>query len=381
MEPTIIAATLPDGTVGTVYSATLTANGTTPISWSVEGSLPDGLSLVGNAISGTPTAAGTFDFTVKAENSAGSDTKALSITIDESVLNVTVRPDIDFLTDLSNVVVFRGGQLNFVADVTVQGAVSKDVNWNLEGGNTSGTGVSQNGLLTVGNDETAESITVKATSTLDPSKSGSATLAMVNGNCSAGGTVTGVPAGTIVYIVIDLSQQGQNKAGGNTVIVIATTDANGNYSFNHLPAGVYTVHVVIPGYTSTPSKPITLGNGETKGNVNFTVKDGAITPNDMTGVSEIFAPNLKIYPNPFSDAVRITGAVETDNYPSNPFTGAVKTDNYPSLRITNVAGVTVHTQMIANLDETIRLEHLPAGMYFFTIEKDGQSKTIKAIKN
>ena len=84
--PSITTDSLPDGTVGAVYRHTLTADGTTPIRWSVEngnGGLPAGLSLNKDTgeISGTPTADGTAKFTVKAENSAGSDTKELSITI------------------------------------------------------------------------------------------------------------------------------------------------------------------------------------------------------------------------------------------------------------------------------------------------------------
>ena len=80
---TITTDTLPDGKVGEAYSQTLTANGTTPIKWSISGALPDGLTLdeTTGEISGTPTTAGTASFTVKAENSAGSDTKELSITI------------------------------------------------------------------------------------------------------------------------------------------------------------------------------------------------------------------------------------------------------------------------------------------------------------
>ena len=82
---TITTDTLPDGKVGEAYSQILTATGTTPITWSVEngGNLPAGLSLNKDTgeISGTPTAAGTSTFTVKATNSAGSDTKELSITI------------------------------------------------------------------------------------------------------------------------------------------------------------------------------------------------------------------------------------------------------------------------------------------------------------
>ena len=81
--PTITTDTLPDGKVGEAYSHTLTATCTVPITWSIDGGLPAGLSLNADTgeISGTPTADGTAKFTVKAENSAGSDTKELSITI------------------------------------------------------------------------------------------------------------------------------------------------------------------------------------------------------------------------------------------------------------------------------------------------------------
>ena len=81
---TITTDTLPDGKVGEAYSHTLTATGTTPITWSIDGgNLPADLSLNKDTgeISGTPTAAGSSTFTVKATNSAGSDTKELSITI------------------------------------------------------------------------------------------------------------------------------------------------------------------------------------------------------------------------------------------------------------------------------------------------------------
>ena len=96
--PTITTDTLPDGKVGEAYSQTLTATGTAPITWSVDGGLPADLSLNVNTgeISGTPTAAGTSTFTVKATNSAGSDTKELSITITKAAPaehTVTVKTD------------------------------------------------------------------------------------------------------------------------------------------------------------------------------------------------------------------------------------------------------------------------------------------------
>ena len=82
--PTITTSSLPDGKVGEAYSQTLTADGTTPITWNIiGGTLPESLTLneTTGKISGTPTAEGTAKFTVKATNSAGSDTKELSITI------------------------------------------------------------------------------------------------------------------------------------------------------------------------------------------------------------------------------------------------------------------------------------------------------------
>lgn len=80
--PVITTTTLQGGKAGAAYSQTLAATGTAPITWSIEsGSLPNGLTLSGNTISGTPTTAGTFTFKVKAANGAGSDTKELSIVI------------------------------------------------------------------------------------------------------------------------------------------------------------------------------------------------------------------------------------------------------------------------------------------------------------
>jgi beta-lactamase superfamily II metal-dependent hydrolase len=75
--PTItVNGTLPGGATGTPYSQTLTASGgTPPYQFSVStGALPDGLNLsTAGVVSGTPTVAGSFTFTVRA---AGADTCA-----------------------------------------------------------------------------------------------------------------------------------------------------------------------------------------------------------------------------------------------------------------------------------------------------------------
>ena len=82
--PTITTTSLPNGTAGTAYNQTLQATGDKPITWSIAtGSLPGGLSLAGTTgvISGTPTASGTFSFTVQAANATAIVQKALSIVI------------------------------------------------------------------------------------------------------------------------------------------------------------------------------------------------------------------------------------------------------------------------------------------------------------
>jgi hypothetical protein len=84
---TVVTSSLPGGTAGTSYSQILTASGgTQPYNWSVVsglGSLPTGLSLsAGGTISGTPTTAGTYNFTVKVTDAAPATAqKALSIVV------------------------------------------------------------------------------------------------------------------------------------------------------------------------------------------------------------------------------------------------------------------------------------------------------------
>ena len=81
----IVTPALSDGYLSTGYSQTLAATGgTAPYSWSVtSGTLPAGLSLnlSTGAITGTPTAAGTSNFTVQAKDATtATATKSLSIT-------------------------------------------------------------------------------------------------------------------------------------------------------------------------------------------------------------------------------------------------------------------------------------------------------------
>ena len=85
----ITTTSLPAGTVGNSYNGSVQATGgNTPYTWSIiSGALPAGLQLDSSngAITGTPTASGTANFTVQVQDSnSATDSKALSITVNSS---------------------------------------------------------------------------------------------------------------------------------------------------------------------------------------------------------------------------------------------------------------------------------------------------------
>ncbi|WP_217539535.1 Ig domain-containing protein, partial [Stenotrophomonas sp. GbtcB23] len=83
-------------TIGTAYSATLTAGGgTAPYSYAVtSGALPSGLTLSsGGVLSGTTTAAGSFNFTITATDSAaGLFTGSRSYSLTVAAPTITLSP-------------------------------------------------------------------------------------------------------------------------------------------------------------------------------------------------------------------------------------------------------------------------------------------------
>ncbi|WP_454767168.1 putative Ig domain-containing protein [Cupriavidus campinensis] len=94
---TINQATLPGATVATAYSQTLTASGgTAPYTFAITaGALPVGVSMSGTGVlSGTPTAGGTYNFTITATDSSGgagpySGSRAVSLTIAAPTLTLS----------------------------------------------------------------------------------------------------------------------------------------------------------------------------------------------------------------------------------------------------------------------------------------------------
>ncbi|HET8550207.1 MAG TPA: putative Ig domain-containing protein, partial [Bryobacteraceae bacterium] len=86
----ISTVSLPNGTVGAQYSAQLSATGgTAPYTWTVTG-LPPGVTAAGNAISGTPTQAGSFNVTARVtDNAGGTTSRNYAVTVAPSAVLIS----------------------------------------------------------------------------------------------------------------------------------------------------------------------------------------------------------------------------------------------------------------------------------------------------
>lgn len=95
----ITTTTIADGAVGKTYNQSLSASGgTAPYSWSLaSGRLPSGLTLVSiGAIGGTPTEAGSFEFTVEVRDSSSRTARrTLTLRVAEPLLITNAFPTVD----------------------------------------------------------------------------------------------------------------------------------------------------------------------------------------------------------------------------------------------------------------------------------------------
>ncbi|WP_454940865.1 S-layer homology domain-containing protein [Evtepia sp.] len=116
---------LPEGTVGVSYTATLEATGN-DITWSSNG-MPEWMTLDSSTgvISGPPTTADTYTFTVTATNDSGSDSKQFTLTI-EAAANVPVD---SVSLDKTSLTLTEGGTETLTATITPDNATNKAVMW------------------------------------------------------------------------------------------------------------------------------------------------------------------------------------------------------------------------------------------------------------
>lgn len=90
---TVMPFTLPPANVDQRFAVTFLTDGVVPVNLTTSGTLPPGLVLSGHAVSGTPTASGTFVFTVSAIDAAGcAGSTTYSLVVNASTNALAVGP-------------------------------------------------------------------------------------------------------------------------------------------------------------------------------------------------------------------------------------------------------------------------------------------------
>jgi len=337
VAPTITTTTLPAGRTGTAYSAQLEATGTAPITWSLEsGSLPNGLSLSGaGLISGTPTAAGTSNFTVKATNSAGSATKALSIIV-RTLPTITT-------TSLPN------GKVNTTYSTTLSATGSTPITWDLASGNLpAGLILSTDGKITgTPTAQVTSNFTVRATNA-----AGSATKVLSL-------TITAPPKITTTLLPNGSVGTLYNQA----LTATGTTPITWTY-YGPLPTGL-----TLSSDGKITGTPTAGGKfefiAEATNSIGKDSKELFIFI-DGVGVSENEMSGIRVYPNP------TTGELIIDN-------GQWTIEN---VEVFDIYGrkqkIIVNYQL--SIINSINISHLSAGMYFIKIRTELGEVVRKVVK-
>lgn len=91
----------------------------------------------------------------------------------------------------STAAVEKGGSQQFSVNLSGQGSFDESVTWSVEGAASASTSITQDGLLSVGADETATTLTVRATAS-DNTTSGAATVTVTEGTAPEPTTVTAI---------------------------------------------------------------------------------------------------------------------------------------------------------------------------------------------
>jgi hypothetical protein len=231
----ITTTSLPNGTVNSIYSATLqSSGGVAPITWSYSGTLPAGLTLSSSGVfSGTPTASGTFSFTVTATDSGTpqqAKSQQLSITINP-VLSITTTslPAGTVGTAYNQSINTNGGTPPITWSVT-SGALPPGLTLSASGA-ISGTATAYGSYV----------FTVTATDSSNPTQSVSQQLTIVINNVPLSITTTSLPNG-----VVGVSYSASVVASGGT------TPYTWSLTAGTLPAGL-TLNTSTGAITGTPT--------------------------------------------------------------------------------------------------------------------------------
>jgi hypothetical protein len=281
----VITSGLPAGVVNTPYqNGVLQANGgVQPYTWSISaGSLPAGLILNAStgAITGTPTATGTSNFTVKVTDSTQptpeTATANLSITINGALaITTTSVPD---------------GSVNSQYNATVNAAGGlQPYSWSIISGNLPpGLSLNNNNTLTISGQPTTTGtypFTLQVTDNENPQVSVSNGYTIVIGTQPPGYTVSGnvgYSGSKTGWTYLQLTGNNNNCCGNNLGTSISETVLTSG--------GAFTIHGVQPGTYTLQAFMDNLGYGaENASNPTGSVANITVVNSPVTGVSIVLA--------------------------------------------------------------------------------------------
>jgi uncharacterized protein YhjY with autotransporter beta-barrel domain len=301
--------TLPNATVGAVYSQAISAsNGNAPYTFSIStGSLPAGLSLSsGGTISGTPTAGGSFSFTVKATDSSSvTGTQAYTLTVNAPTITLspTTLPGATQNTAYSQTLTASGGTATYTYAVTAG---------SMPAGLTLSSGGVLSGTPTVyGNYNFT--ITATDSSTGTGPYSGSRAYALA------------VPASTPTITTASVAN---GTVGVSYSQTISASNGNAPYTFS-ISAGS------LPTGLSLSSGGVISGTPTAGGSYTFTVKvtDAASSTATQTYTGVTFsAPTITLTPSTLPAATQNSAYSQslTASDGTSPYTYAVTSGSLPS---------------------------------------------------
>ena len=254
----ITTSSLPAGTVGQTYTATLTASGgNAPYTWSVSGGgLPPGLSLASasGAITGTPNSAGTFAFTATATDSKGATAAGslhilVATTGQPLSITTTNLPSGTSGTAYTATVQASGGKTPYGWSIA-SGALPAGINLNASSGAISGT-PTQSGSF---------SVTIRAQDSSSPVQTTSKIFAVA---IAAAVIPLSISTSTLPSVGVNQAYSANLQAAGGTPPYTWSLNSG------QLPAGI-----------ALASNGQISGTPTTSGQSNFgvTAKDSSSTP-------------------------------------------------------------------------------------------------------
>jgi large repetitive protein len=236
--------TPPGGQVGVAYTDTLTATGgTLPYTWSVSaGTLPAGITLNASTgvLSGTPTAGGTSNFTVKVTDATGlTATQATSITILAGAMSIVASANAASTTPGSTVSytvkVTNSGQIALTGATFTDplSGVLDDASYNNNASATAGTvSFASPNLTWTGNLAIGATATITFTVTVSNPDTGNKILASTitsttsGSNCASGSTDPNCTVSVPVAVLTITATAGASTATPGSVVSYTVTVAN-----------------------------------------------------------------------------------------------------------------------------------------------------------